>query len=220
MLLILLLCLSGCNKAEKVPALKEETDFSYVDYEVEQRELKEVTYIRGTVQAKQYEQQFVKEGIIDRFFVNPGDKVKKGQLIAALRCKEQQKALESAQRDLRFHRKMAENMLKQQELELRLRKQKVRELQEAGEKPYKIKKLEIELLEQQENLRYQKEKEMIAKKQDEFYIEPEANILESKLANMQEMIGYINGEQVALEYEGVRLSGKQQEEKVKKGTLE
>lgn len=250
MLLIILFCLSGCNKVEKVPELKEETDISYVDYEVEQRDLKDVTYIRGTVQAKQYQQQFVKEGIIERFLVNPGDKVEKGQLIATLRCEEQQKALESAQRDLSFHRKMDENMLKQQELELRLRKQEIRDLQEAGEKPQKIRRLQIELLEQQENLRYQKEKEMLAKKQDEvavakrqkevnenylyashsgivsftlgshnmlevapkqtvaviaseneFYIEPESNILESELMRMQEMIGYINGEQVALQYE-------------------
>ncbi len=167
MLLVMALCLTGCGKSVKVPALKEQSETAFVEYQVVKQDMKNMQYVTGTVKAKQYEHKFVKSGIVDYFAVKSGDKVVKGQFLGRLVDKEEKEAVAQAKADLAFHNTQVINERKQQELAIQIQELEIRELQRKETNMGVIQDAKLVLEELKENLRYQDEQADMQRRSDE-----------------------------------------------------
>lgn len=250
--LAILVSLTGCGHQQTIPTLKEQKENTLVDYKVETKNLKDVTYVQGYVAAKQYEQRFVKEGAIEEINVSSGEKVKKGQLIATLECKEEKNKVEDQYKEIAYHTKMSSLAIQQLKLDIKLKQQEIETLEKKNVPRKTIQLAKIELSELKETLDYEAKKAQLQNKQDEkilsqlqnhlnenylyashsgtvsftlttytgtyaeanqtvvaiasdneFYIEPNSVISDVEAAKIKEAVGYVNGQQVKLQYEVV-----------------
>lgn len=163
-LLVLMFIFSGCGKTESIPELTQQEENSFIEYEADRRDLTDIRYCEGYVHAVQYEQYFNKEGIIEEVYVNTGDKVQKGDLLAKIYCADAKKQLKSLQKQKEFNDKIRENRISQGEIQITLKKREINSMMKNGTGEEEVAMSRLELEELEENLRYDKVKAEIETK--------------------------------------------------------